>query len=77
MKLRISGLYHRAIMQSGTSHCAWALTTRALEVAHHVAALLGINATSNEDLKNQLKLVESGQLQAISQMGSFQVRCLL
>ncbi|KAK9731992.1 Carboxylesterase family [Popillia japonica] len=67
------GLYHRAIMQSGTSHCTWALTTRALEVAHHVAALLGINATSNEDLKNQLKLVESDQLQAISQMGSFQL----
>ncbi|KAI4465583.1 carboxylesterase [Holotrichia oblita] len=68
-----NGLYHRAIMQSGTSHCPAAINTRGREVAYHIGALLGINATSNQDLKNQLKLIDADQLQAMSTIGIFQL----
>ncbi|KAI4457134.1 carboxylesterase [Holotrichia oblita] len=68
-----NGLYHRAIMQSGTSHCPWAINTRPREVAYHIADLLGINATSNQDLKDQLKSIDAVQLQAMSITGTFQL----
>lgn len=50
-----TGLFHRAISQSGTALASWTLQMDPLSVAADLAANLGLTYTSTQDMINQMR----------------------
>nr|QIK02115.1 carboxylesterase 16 [Holotrichia parallela] len=67
------GLYNRAIMQSGLSHCLWAVSNADKDVNGQTAVLLGLNYTSTADLKEKLKDVDYKDLLTMSTWASLRI----
>ncbi|CAH0559101.1 unnamed protein product [Brassicogethes aeneus] len=57
------GLFHKAIMQSGTSLCQWALTRGSPEFALNLAKKFKINSNNSIDILQELRKVPAKQLQ--------------
>ncbi|GJQ72642.1 hypothetical protein Trydic_g1304 [Trypoxylus dichotomus] len=57
------GLFNKAVMESGTALCLWALSRTAKEAAFAVGAKLGILTLSSRRLINELKKVSAQRLQ--------------
>ncbi|CAH0546940.1 unnamed protein product [Brassicogethes aeneus] len=56
------GLYHRAIIQSGTTLCLWSLTRYARKLAFDVGKNLNIYTSNSSNLVNELKRVKASDL---------------
>ncbi|CAH0546942.1 unnamed protein product [Brassicogethes aeneus] len=57
-----SGLFHRAIMQSGTSLCLWSLAREARKIAFNIGTILDIVTQNSSKLVEELKKVDSSVL---------------
>lgn len=64
-----SGLFARAISQSGTALNPWAYQRDPIKIAHQLAKKLGITFSDNESLVNQLRQVSSMELALASSGG--------
>ncbi|KAF7266119.1 hypothetical protein GWI33_020491 [Rhynchophorus ferrugineus] len=56
------GLFHRAIMQSGSSLCIWSLTTTARQIAFAIGSRLGIVTANSKELLAKLREVDHNTL---------------
>lgn len=59
-----TGLFHKAITQSGSAIVSWALQMNPRAVVDRLASRLGITFTSTEDLVRQLRTIPAGELTA-------------
>ncbi|XP_060526499.1 venom carboxylesterase-6-like [Cylas formicarius] len=55
---RAKGLFHAAIMESGTSLCAWALSTDPAYYAFQVGIALGVNTADSGKLVRELRKID-------------------
>ncbi|KAG5895360.1 hypothetical protein JTB14_029587 [Gonioctena quinquepunctata] len=60
------GTFHRAIMQSGTSLCLWALHRRAVDAAFNIGGLFGVTSRNTTQLLETLRKIPYKKLQLIS-----------
>ncbi|KAK9687531.1 Carboxylesterase family [Popillia japonica] len=63
---RTKGLFHRAIMESGSALCLWALSKTCRQAANMTGYNLGIIADTSKELVRQLKNVAMADLQRAS-----------
>lgn len=62
----ITGLFKKAIMQSGTALCPWSLSTTAKQAAYKIGENLNINPQDSKELVEKLKNIPAADLQRIS-----------
>ena len=62
MRLIISGLFHRAIAQSGSCLNSWAFTNSSRRMAFRLGEKLGIKTENPQELLNHLRSVDTKDL---------------
>ncbi|XP_030756467.1 pyrethroid hydrolase Ces2e-like [Sitophilus oryzae] len=58
-------LFHRAIMQSGSSLCIWGLTTAPRQIAFAIGSRLGISTSNSRELLAKLRQVDFATLKLV------------
>lgn len=62
-KYIITGLFHRAIAESGSALCPWAIVDTPLKYAQDLAALFQCPTENTTELVNCLRQQDAGQIQ--------------
>ena len=72
-KYLFAGLFHQAILQSGTANCPWALGSKFSETANIIGKQFGCKIEEgSKELLDCLQKVDASELQM--NVGRFQVR---